>query len=227
MTTPATAAPLGLERHAGDHARVRVMVVDDQVLFREGLVQLLGCAEDIDVIGDSGGGDPAVAAARQRRPDVIVLGADVPDGGTIDHVRRFLQVVPQPRIIVLAAHDDPRRVRFMLSSGVQAYVLKSTKIDELLSVIRVVDRHRDRVVLSVSRGTAERLKTDEDDPLSARERQILGFVAEGLRNAEIALRLRIAEGTVKRHLTNIYSKLGASSRTDAVRKAARRGLTYD
>jgi DNA-binding NarL/FixJ family response regulator len=203
---------------------IRIVLVDDQGLFRDGLAGLLAGQMDIEVLSSTST-DRSVALVGAKQPDVVLLGSDDPEG-LADHLHHMIQASPLSKIIILATHDDPRRVRHFLSSGAHAYMMKSARIDELLTMIRVVDRNQDRVVLSVSRQAADRLQIDQDMPLSERELEVLRLVADGMRNSQIAGRLYIAEGTVKRHLTNIYSKLGATSRTDAVRKAARQGLDY-
>lgn len=204
---------------------IRIVLIDDQGLFREGLIGLLATEVDIRVLSATSS-DLGVALVRQTQPNVVLLGSENPDG-LAEQLRHIIEAAPRSKIIILATHDDPRRVKFFLSSGAHAYMLKHIRIDELLTTIRVVNRDQNRVVLSVSRQAANRLQMDQDMPLSERELEVLGLVADGMRNSQIARRLYIAEGTVKRHLTNIYSKLGATSRTDAVRKAARQGLDYE
>ena len=204
---------------------IRIVLIDDQGLFREGLAGLLATEMDIEVLSTTSG-DQSVALVRQKQPDVVLLGSE-DSGGLAEQLHHIIQAAPLSKIIILATHDDPRRVKHFLSSGAHAYMMKNARIDELLTTIRVVDRDQNRVVLSVSRQAANRLQMDQDMPLSERELEVLALVADGMRNSEIAGQLYIAEGTVKRHLTNIYSKLGATSRTDAVRKAARQGLSYE
>jgi DNA-binding NarL/FixJ family response regulator len=200
-----------------------VVVVDEQGLFREGLAGLLSAAPDINVLAKASD-DEAPTVIRERQPDVVLLGSDMSNAMAAEHMRAVAETAPLTKMVVLATRDDPRRVKHLLSLGAHAYMLKSATIDELLTTIRVVERNHDRVVLSVSRHTLERLRASGDPLLSTREMEVLALVAEGMRNSQIAAKLFIAEGTVKRHLTNIYAKLGATSRTDAIRRAARRGL---
>jgi DNA-binding NarL/FixJ family response regulator len=206
---------------------IRVVIVDEQGLFREGLAGLLEVEPDIRVVATTSSGAEAISVVGQHQPDVVLVGGDSASNSAAEDLRGLLRVTPMSKVVVLASRDDPRRVKHLLSSGAHAYVLKSATIDELVTTIRVIDRNQDRVVLSVSRQTLNRLRASGDPMLSDRELEVLTLVAAGLRNSQIAAKLFIAEGTVKRHLTNIYAKLGASSRTDAVMRAAREGLTYD
>jgi DNA-binding NarL/FixJ family response regulator len=205
-------------------SRIHIVIVGEMGLFREGLATLLSSEPDIRVVAEAAAGAPAAHTVRKHRPDVVLVAADTTNSTTSEDLRALLDEAPLTKLIVLADRDDPRRVKHLLSSGAHAYILKSATIAELLTTIRVVDRDEDRVVLSVSRQTMNRLRAGNDPMLSDRELEVLALVAEGMRNSQIANQLYIAEGTVKRHLTNIYAKLGASSRTDALRRAANAGL---
>ena len=203
---------------------IDVAIVDDEGLFREGLAQLLDKQPDIRVVGTSAAGRESWRRLNGRPPDVLLVGSDAGNTHDLEELHGLQKAYPLSKIIILATRDDPRRVKHLLSTGAHAYILKSTTVEELLATIRVIEHHQDRVVLSVSRDTMNRLRTNSEPLLSSRELEVLGLVAEGMRNSQIAGKLFIAEGTVKRHLTNIYAKLGATSRTDAVRRAAKAGL---
>ncbi|GAA0467778.1 DNA-binding response regulator [Paractinoplanes deccanensis] len=205
--------------------RITVALVDEPGLFREGLAGLLEKQPGIHVVGAADADAVADHALRHHRPDVLLVGLDAADPQALDQLRMLRHAVPEAKLVILAARDDPRRVEHLLASGAHAYILKNTSLDELLTTIRVVDQHEDHVVLSVSRETVDRLRANSEPILSHREAEVLTLVADGMRNSAIAAKLFIAEGTVKRHLTNIYAKLGATSRTDAVRRAAKAGLT--
>lgn len=203
---------------------IDVAIVDDEGLFREGLAQLLDKQPDIRVVGTSAAGRESWRRLNGRPPDVLLVGSGAGNTHDLEELHDLQKAYPLSKIIILATRDDPRRVKHLLSTGAHAYILKSTTAEELLATIRVIEHHQDRVVLSVSRDTMNRLRTNSEPLLSSRELEVLGLVAEGMRNSQIAGKLFIAEGTVKRHLTNIYAKLGATSRTDAVRRAAKAGL---
>jgi DNA-binding NarL/FixJ family response regulator len=222
LSTSDTAAQ-PVDDHEAD-AAVRIVLIDDHELFRQGLVRILDAENDLNVVGEASGGSEAISVSRRHRPDVILLGSESSGIRVGEEVRSLRQAAPQAKVVVLAAHDEPRRVRNVLSAGAQAYVTKGASQDELITTIRVVHRHNDRVMLSVSRATLNTLKGSQGLMLSERELEVLMLVAEGMRNSQIAAKLYITEGTVKRHLTNIYAKLGATSRTDAVRRAASQGI---
>lgn len=204
--------------------RISIIVVDEAGLFREGLTRLLATEPDIRVVAETATGAEAVNLVRVYRPNVVLVGSDTATPNLAEEMRLLVEAAPLSKLIVLASRDDPRRVKHLLSAGAHAYLLRSATMAELLSAIRVVDGNDDRVVLSVSRQTMSRLRAGGDPMLSERELEVLALVAEGMRNSQIARKLYIAEGTVKRHLSNIYAKLGAGSRTDAVRRAASAGL---
>lgn len=204
---------------------IKILLVDDHALFREGVAEILMAYEGIRVVGEAENGEDAVDLARKERPDVVLLDVQMPGHlSAKETLRRVLHASPLSRVVVLTMHDESRLVHDLLSSGAQAYVVKSATREELLSIVRTVDRDGDRVVLSVSRDTLERLEGRDADILSAREIEVLSLTAKGLSNAQIASELYISEGTVKRHLTNIYSKLSVTARIDAVNKAVSMGL---
>lgn len=179
---------------------------------------------DLEVIGEADDTTDAITLAQRDRPDVVLLDVEMPGLGADESLRQILKISPTSKVIVLTMHDDARLVKRLLSLGARAYVVKSATRDELLAAIRTVKRGKDNIVLSVSKATMEGLREPETGPLSARELEILTFVARGYSNAQIATTLYISEGTVKRHLTNIYLKLDVTSRLNAVNKAAALGL---
>jgi DNA-binding NarL/FixJ family response regulator len=170
----------------------------------------------------------AVRLAERHQPDVVLLDVEMPGPGARVTVRQLRKVSPQTQVVVLTMHDAPKLVHELLESGVAAYLLKTIGRDELVAAVHSVARSQEHVLLSVSRETIEGLDRSAPDksPLSARELDVLRLLAQAMSNAQIANRLFISQGTVKRHLSNIYSKLGAVSRVDAVRKAIAAGLIH-
>lgn len=208
-------------------APVRVMVADDHTLLREGLRELITTDPAFVVVADAATGPDVVARAGLHRPDLLLLDVQMPGPGARAVVGQVRLASPDTKIVILTMHDDPALVRDLLESGASAYLLKTIARAELLAAVHAVIRSPDNVVLSVSRRTIGQLERDPTPPpsqLSPRELDVLKGVARALSNAQLAAELFIAESTVKRHLTNIYAKLGATSRVDALLKARAGGL---
>ena len=201
-----------------------VLIVDDHRLLRETMREML-TAEGLEVVGDTGDAGTAVALARDTTPSVVLLDVEMPGHVPLDTVRRLRSVSPASRVIVLTMHDDAQLVRRMLQAGVSAYLHKSVSREDLVAAIRAAVREGDRqVTVTVSRPGAVDVGADEPGPLSQRELEVLTLVGEALSNRQIATRLSITEGTVKRHLRNVFAKLGAASRLDAVNRGVAAGL---
>ena len=206
---------------------VRVMIADDHTLLREGLRELLLTDPGFVVVADAATGPDVVVRAAEHLPDLLLLDVQMPGPGAKAVVEQVRAASPDTKIVILTMHDDPALVRQLLDSGVSAYLLKTVARAELLAAVHAVTRSPDNVVLSVSRRTLGQLEPDSGpaaSPLSPRELDVLRGVARALSNAQLAAELFITESTVKRHLTNIYAKLGASSRVDALLKARAAGL---
>ncbi|MEE1940374.1 response regulator transcription factor [Streptomyces sp. TRM 70361] len=201
-------------------------MADDHTLFREGVIEILTAAQGIDVTGEAHSGEDACEKAARLRPDVVILDVEMPGQGVRETIPRLRQVSPHSRVVVLTMHDDVVLARELLALGASAYLVKGSTRHELVSAIHsvVVDRGPGHVILSVSQQGLSRVEQGPGDILSDREREVLALTAEALSNSQIANRLNIAEGTVKRHLRNVYRKLGAVSRLDAVNKAAAASL---
>lgn len=206
---------------------LRVMVADDHTLLRDGLRELLSTDPAFVVVADAATGPDVIAQAAEHRPDLLLLDVQMPGPGARAVVEQVTVVSPDTKIIILTMHDDPALVRQLVESGASAYLLKTIARAELLASVHAVARSPDNVVLSVSRRTIGRLEQPPEPApgaLSPRELDVLRGVARALSNAQLAAELFITESTVKRHLTNIYAKLGAASRVDALLKARAAGL---
>ncbi|MGI5213951.1 response regulator [Plantactinospora sp. CA-290183] len=203
---------------------IRVALADDHTLFRQGIREMLSTDPGLRVIGEAANGPDAVALAVAQRPDVLLLDVEMPGPGAAAVIREVRRSCPQTQIVVLTMHDDADVVRELLNCGAAAYLLKTILRDELVVAVRSVASRSGTVLLSVSRRTVSQLdgqrsREPENGPLTERELEVLTLTAQACSNAQIASRLHITQATVKRHLTNIYAKLNAVSRVDAIRKA--------
>jgi DNA-binding NarL/FixJ family response regulator len=204
-----------------------ILMVDDHALVRQGLRKLLETQEDLRVVGEADEADEAVTLAAEAEPDIVLLDVEIPGGEVTETVRRITERSPRSRIIILSMHEGPELVQATLAAGIRAYLLKSVQWQELVVAIRAVRANDTRIILGVSQeslqaaqhgpGQAARHRPERGE-LSDREHEVLGLVAQALSNGQIASRLGLTEATVKRHLRNIFIRLGAVSRLDAVNK---------
>jgi DNA-binding NarL/FixJ family response regulator len=203
---------------------ITVALADDHTLFREGVRVMLSTDSRLRVVGEAAHGHAAVAICVEHRPDVLLLDVEMPGPGATAVIRQLRRLCPATQVIVLTMHDDADLVHDLLDCGAAAYVVKTIPRAELIAAVGSVAGEPATVLLSVSRRTVERLDPHgsgaRQGPLTDRELEVLRLTAQAFTNAQIASRLRITEATVKRHLTNIYGKLNAVSRVDAVRKAS-------
>jgi DNA-binding NarL/FixJ family response regulator len=208
--------------------RIRVLLVDDQVLFREGLHTLLSVQPEIEVVGEASNGEEALALAVRFQPDVVLMDVQMPVQDGVAATRQLKRKLPYCHVIMLTTFDDDEYVFEGLRAGALGYVLKDTSSENLLNAIRAAARGESflqpsvaaKVVSEFARlNPAPASPTTDTEPLTARERDILRLMVDGLSNREIADELVITEGTVKNHVTNILSKLGVQSRTQAALKA--------
>jgi DNA-binding NarL/FixJ family response regulator len=204
-----------------DHdARTTILIVDDHALVRDGLHVLLKTQEDMRVVGEAADHAAAATLAGALQPDIVLLDIDMPGGDIIGTLSQIRSCSPGSRVIVLSMHEGPQLVQSLLAAGIRGYLLKSIRWQELVVSIRAVHADSDRIVLGVSRESLKYAQQGSSpEALSQREREVLELVAQALSNAQIAARLQLTEATVKRHLRNIFIKLGAVSRLDAVNKA--------
>ncbi|MER6949638.1 response regulator transcription factor [Nonomuraea sp. NPDC000554] len=194
-------------------------IVDDHALFREGLREILEASDDLEVVGEAGDSAEALTMVADKRPNVLMLDIEIPGDGVLDTVARIRVISPETKVIVLSMYDGPQLLRRLLSSGIRGYLLKSVHREEVISAIKSVVSDPDRLVLAVSRDSLAQLHGPSPNVLTDKERQVLEFAAQALSNQQIATRLGLTEATVKRHLRNIFVKLGAVSRIDAVNRA--------
>lgn len=214
--------------------RIRILIVDDQALFREGLRTLLSVQPDFEVVGEAANGEEALRMAVQHQPGVVLMDLRMPVMDGVTTTQRLRDVLPNCRVIVLTTFDDEDLVFDGLRAGAVGYLLKDVSSEKLFEAIRAADRGEYFLLPSItSKVMAEFSRLSRmapvnaqplEEPLSPRELEILRMVATGASNREIAGTLVIAEGTVKNHLTNILGKLSAKDRMQAVLKAREFGL---
>lgn len=213
---------------------IRVLLVDDQALFREGLRILVSLHEDIEVVGEAGNGQEALVVAAALRPDVILMDLRMPLLDGVAATRRLRDALPASRVIVVTTFDDDELVFEGLRAGAVGYLLKDVSSEKLVEAIRAAARGESFLQPSIAaKVLAEFSRLGPGappepsalaEPLSERETEILRRVAAGESNKEIAAGLYITEGTVKNHVTNILGKLGVRDRTQAALRARELGL---
>ena len=201
---------------------VRAILVDDHTMFREGLVSILSSrGGDIEVVGHSPTGEEAFALLRQNTPDVVITQIDMDLHVAKEVLRRIREASPHSRIVVLTIFDNLRYVQALSKLGIDAYIHKTSSAQELVATIEALMREPkgENTVVSMPRGSLERMGEGSMGTLSERETEVLVHVARGLSNNQIASSMHLAESTVKRHLANIYEKVGVRSRSEATRVA--------
>ncbi len=216
--------------------KVRVLLADDHVLFREGLSGIIASQVDMQVVGEASDGLEAVIKARELQPDLILMDIQMPGCDGLEATRRIKQEQPATTIVVLTVRDDEEKLFEAIKSGAQGYLLKSARSKEVLEMLRgalrgeaAIPPHLAGRMLEEFRrlsrqATASDEEEDEIPTLTMREQEVLGLVAQGMADKDIAAALSLSLHTVKSHLRNILAKLHVSSRHEAARLARRRGL---
>ena len=210
---------------------IRVVLVDDHTMFREGVRTLLGQYDDIEVVGEAGGGREAVEQAVRLEPHVVLMDLALPDMGGLEATIEILRLRPRTRVLVLTQYESEAYALPILKAGAAGYVVKKETASELAAAIRAVHRGDSFLCPPVARAVLEgylraRDAADPYDALSDRERQVLQMVAEGRTNREIAELLCVSIKTVMGHRASLMEKLGLHDRTDVVKYALRRGLIH-
>ncbi len=206
---------------------IKVMLVDDQTLVRQGVRSLLELADGIEVIGEAGDGQQALDLIPQLNPDVVLMDMRMPVMSGLDALKALSQRQQMPPTIILTTFDDDQLVLAGIKAGARGYLLKDVSLDQLVSAIQTVAGGGSLVQPAVTQRLLSGLEgmqtdfhsLDQPDPLTERETEILRLMAGGFSNKEIANSLGVAEGTIKNHVSNILSKLGVRDRTRAVLKA--------
>ncbi len=202
---------------------IRILVVDDHVIVRKGLVALLNTVEGLAVVGEASDGEEAIQAHRTCRPDVTLMDLRLPKMGGVDAISKIREENPAARIIVLTTFDGDEDIYRALQAGAKGYLLKGMDAAELTDAIRAVFAGKSRIPPAVAEKLAGRMG---GPALTARELEVLRRIVAGRSNKEIASDLHISEATVKTHINSILSKLGVSDRTQAATSALQRGIVH-
>jgi DNA-binding NarL/FixJ family response regulator len=200
----------------------RVHLADDHTMFRQGLEAILSSSRGMEVVGRSStGGEDAAAIVGENEPDVVVAAMDGDPNTAGEVLSRMRSASPGSRIVVLTTIETPRHLKALSRLGIDACVHRSSPSEDLIAAIDALGRapRGDDAAVSVPRGLLDRMGGEPEGALSERETEVVVLAARGASNRRIGKELHISEGTVKRHLANVYEKMGVHSRTEAARKA--------
>jgi len=203
---------------------MRVLVVDDHPVVRQGLIAILQFEPDIELVGEAADGREAVRLILERRPDVVLLDLRLPELSGVEVMRAVRPQAPEVRFLVLTTYDTEMYIAPALAAGARGYLLKDAAPDELVRGVRAVMEGRAALEPSVAARLLDRMAEPEGGELSEREREVLALLVRGASNKGIAHQLGLSENTVKAHVAHIFNKLGVQSRAEAVAVALQRGL---
>ena len=203
------------------HNLIRILTVDDHPLLRKGIAALVNAEPDLKLVAEASNGREAIDAFRSHQPDVTLMDLQMPEVDGLEAINAIRREFPEARIIVLTTYSGDTQVLRALKAGARGYILKGHVHKELLDTIRAVHAGQKRIPPEIA---AELADHATDDPLTEREIDVLRLIAAGNSNKQIADQLSIGEATVKSHVTNILSKLGANDRAHAVTIGLKRGI---
>ncbi len=202
---------------------IRIMVVEDHHMVRQGLIALLSGSPEVEVVGSAADGREALERYRSLMPDVTLVDLQMPRMGGVEVIQQVRAELPAARFIVLTTFDGDEDIFRAMQAGAKAYLLKGMDLDELLAAVRAVHSGRGRIPASIAEKLALRVSGQE---LTAREVSVLERIVAGRANKEIADDLHISEATVKSHVNNLLGKLGVGDRTHAAVVALQRGIVH-
>jgi DNA-binding NarL/FixJ family response regulator len=201
---------------------IKVLLADNHTMFRQGIASVLAGYPSIEVVGQTDNDEGAVELARLTKPDVVLMQVQMPIPRAKENLLRMREVSdPAPKVVIVTMIEDPREVRELMELGASAYIVKSASAAHLVAAVHaaILDPKSKNTVVGMPRALLEEAEEGSEGVLSARELEILLLASRGLSNRQIATRVHLAEGTVKRHLTNTYHKMGVGSRSEATRMA--------
>jgi two-component system NarL family response regulator len=223
MTATAAQGAAENPTQAAAPARIRILIAEDHQVVRQGLVALLNMVDGLRIVAEAANGQQAVELFRQHRPDVTLMDLRMPGMGGVETIAAIRREFPDARIIVLTTFDGDEDIFRAIQAGARGYLLKGMSVDELIDAIQTVHHGRSKIPPAVAERLAERLS---GNALTERETEVLKNIVGGKSNKEIAAALFISEATVKTHINNLLSKLGATDRTQAARIALQRGIVH-
>ncbi|WP_370619841.1 response regulator [Mumia qirimensis] len=204
-------------------APLRLLLVDDHPVVRDGLRGMLDSSPEFEVVGEAADGPTAVRLAQSLQPDVVLMDLRMPGGGGVEALAELRLREVSSRVLVLTTYDNDRDIMAALDAGATGYLLKDARRDDLFAAIRAAARGESVLSPTVATRVVSRVRSRSQE-LSARETEVLTLVARGRPNREIARTLFVSEATVKTHLGHVYEKLGVKDRAAAVAVAYERGL---
>ena len=201
--------------------KISVLLADDHTMFRQGLATILASYGGVEVVGEVSNDSEALRLVGELEPDVVIMQVQMPFERANESLRRMRALPHPPKVIVVTMFEEPHYVRSLLELGVSAYLVKTSSSEHLVAAVRaaVFDPRAKNAVVGMPPAILEESTDGVESVLSARELELLLLAARGLSNLQIAASTHLAEATVKRHLANIYQKMGVSSRTEAAREA--------
>jgi DNA-binding NarL/FixJ family response regulator len=215
-----------------DH--IRVLVVDDQALVREGLMTLLTTVAGISPVAAASDGEEAMTAAQRHRPDVVLMDLRMPGVGGVEATRRIRQTLPDTEVVVLTTHADETSILDALRAGARGYLTKDAGVAAIARAVQAAANHEtlldpvvhSRLLAAAGPGSQPEARSGWQNPdeLTPREAEVLALIAAGMSNVEIAERLVVSEATVKTHINHIFAKTGARDRAQAVHYAYQHGI---
>jgi len=213
-------------------SRIRIVLVDDHTLVREGIRTLLGLVEDLELVGEAASGQGALRVVAETRPDVLLLDMRMPEGDGLFVVGELARRGELPATLILTTFDDDAAAIEVVRAGARGFLLKDVTLDRLVSAVRALAAGETLIQPALTARAEQKLSevaagadaSPDEQPMTPREREVLRLLAAGYSNREIARALFLAEGTVKNHVSSILTKMAVRDRTRAVLKAAERGL---
>lgn len=211
--------------------KVRLLIVDDHVVVRQGLITFLELNDEIDIVGEAGNGKEALEQVKKLEPDVVLMDLVMPVMDGLTAIKQIKQARPETEIIALTSFADDEKVFTAIRSGATGYLLKDVQPQDLVKAVLAADRgevqlHPEVAKKLMNEVVAPAREADPLDELTDREREVLGLLGHGLSNKEIAYKISVSEKTVKAHVSSILNKLNLPGRTHAALYASRRGLVH-